>query len=278
LSSVITTNSEGVSLLWKNGATLTVTFVDGDAALHEKVKQYASEWTKYANLKFDFKTEDLPASLKAGQALEAALEAHIQDVKAAKEGAMKAEFEGRTKEWARWCTECYRKHRIPQLAEEWNRVFIRADIRISFKGKELCSAVGTDSLLSTCQGRSKGEPSMYLGSLDKYSEDAIRGYVLHEFGHALGLQHEHQNPKAGFKWDREFIYQYCQKEYRWDAAKVDRNILDSLKGNVSNSDYDPKSVMLYHFPPEWTLDRQSTPFNTTLSETDKVWIAKMYPK
>jgi hypothetical protein len=29
-------------------------FLDGDSATHEKVKQIAQEWTKYANLKFDF--------------------------------------------------------------------------------------------------------------------------------------------------------------------------------------------------------------------------------
>jgi len=30
------------------------------------------------------------------------------------------------------------------------------------------------------------------------------GTVLHEFGHALGLIHEHQNPASGgFKWNRE---------------------------------------------------------------------------
>ncbi|MGH9901865.1 MAG: hypothetical protein ACRD68_08655, partial [Pyrinomonadaceae bacterium] len=40
--------------LWENGATLRVRFMDGEPAVHERVKKFASEWTKYANLRFAF--------------------------------------------------------------------------------------------------------------------------------------------------------------------------------------------------------------------------------
>ncbi|MRB60561.1 matrixin family metalloprotease [Bacillus thuringiensis] len=39
---------------WRNGRTLRVRFLDGDPAVHEKVKRYANEWSRYANLKFAF--------------------------------------------------------------------------------------------------------------------------------------------------------------------------------------------------------------------------------
>ena len=40
---------------------------------------------------------------------------------------------------------------------------------------------------------------MNLGFID-------RGTILHEFGHALGLIHEHQSPASGgFEWDREEV-------------------------------------------------------------------------
>ncbi|WP_254865167.1 Tolloid-like protein 1 [Bacillus cereus] len=39
---------------WRNGRTLRVRFLDGDPAVHEKVKSYANEWIRYANLKFAF--------------------------------------------------------------------------------------------------------------------------------------------------------------------------------------------------------------------------------
>ena len=43
-----------VAKKWKNGRTLRVRFLDGDTFVHEKVKQYANEWSRYANIKFVF--------------------------------------------------------------------------------------------------------------------------------------------------------------------------------------------------------------------------------
>lgn len=39
---------------WARGRTLSVGFIGGTAKLHQKVQQYANEWTKYANIKFNF--------------------------------------------------------------------------------------------------------------------------------------------------------------------------------------------------------------------------------
>ncbi|PFF59217.1 matrixin family metalloprotease [Bacillus thuringiensis] len=39
---------------WRNGRTLRVRFLDGNPTFHEKVKRYANEWSRYANLKFAF--------------------------------------------------------------------------------------------------------------------------------------------------------------------------------------------------------------------------------
>ncbi|CAM3594633.1 matrixin family metalloprotease [Aeromicrobium ponti] len=39
---------------WGNGQTLRVRFLDGDPVVQEKVKKYAKEWSRYANIKFDF--------------------------------------------------------------------------------------------------------------------------------------------------------------------------------------------------------------------------------
>jgi hypothetical protein len=41
--------------------------------------------------------------------------------------------------------------------------------------------------------------TMNLGFFDKAT-------VLHEFGHAIGLIHEHQSPfKGGFEWDKDEV-------------------------------------------------------------------------
>ncbi|PEU23779.1 M12 family metallopeptidase [Bacillus wiedmannii] len=39
---------------WKKGNTLRIKFLDGSTEIQEKVKKYALEWTKYANIKFNF--------------------------------------------------------------------------------------------------------------------------------------------------------------------------------------------------------------------------------
>ncbi len=40
--------------LWQVGSTIRIRFLDGDRSTHEKVKVIASEWTKHANIRFDF--------------------------------------------------------------------------------------------------------------------------------------------------------------------------------------------------------------------------------
>lgn len=39
---------------WANGKRLRVHFLGGTSKLHDKVKQYAKQWEKYANITFDF--------------------------------------------------------------------------------------------------------------------------------------------------------------------------------------------------------------------------------
>ncbi|MDR3620162.1 MAG: hypothetical protein P4L85_12485 [Paludisphaera borealis] len=43
-----------LSKRWANGQTLKIAFKGGDANLHKQIADVVSEWTRYANLKFDF--------------------------------------------------------------------------------------------------------------------------------------------------------------------------------------------------------------------------------
>ncbi|WP_281235050.1 hypothetical protein [Flavobacterium gelatinilyticum] len=49
---------------WKIGDTIKIKFLDGTSTEHEIVKKYASEWTKYANLKFDFVSKEEDTHLR----------------------------------------------------------------------------------------------------------------------------------------------------------------------------------------------------------------------
>lgn len=138
------------------------------------------------------------------------------------------------------------------------------------------SNIGTDSGYPS----SKGKASMNLGWINKdQKEENIRQVILHEFGHALGAVHEHESPFAKIPWNKPRVYKDLGgPPNNWDKAKVDGNMftlygLDKAEG----SPFDEKSIMLYHYPAEWTTNNHGTPFNTDLSDKDKSYIHFFYP-
>jgi hypothetical protein len=152
-------------------------------------------------------------------------------------------------------------------------------IRIAFMpGQGSWSAVGTDVLDPYYP---KTQATMNFGWLDETTDDTEwRRVVVHEFGHALGCIHEHQSPNEHLHWDREAVYKrFMGPPNNWTKDEIDSNILEkySPKG-MSATIFDPKSIMLYMFPPELFTDHKGTPNNTDLSSKDKAFIKKMYPK
>jgi len=103
--------------------------------------------------------------------------------------------------------------------------------------------------------------------------------VIHEFGHALGAIHEHQNPKGGIQWnERAVLDAFSGPPNNWSEADIRSNILDKYSMDQLNATkFDKKSIMLYFFPPEM-VGGLVLPENTELSKQDKVWIKKNYPK
>jgi hypothetical protein len=51
--------------LWQIGSTIRIRFLDGSPSTHEKVKEFAAEWTKHANIRFEFvRTGDADVRIK----------------------------------------------------------------------------------------------------------------------------------------------------------------------------------------------------------------------
>ena len=155
----------------------------------------------------------------------------------------------------------------------------KAEIRISFKEKGSWSALGTDCLITSAFPRTK--PTMNYGWLkDDSNEIEWRRVVIHEFGHALGAIHEHQNPDGGIQWNLKEVYRvFSGPPNSWTKQQIDFNIVQKYSLNQLNaSKYDAKSIMLYGFPGSLIVGGVATQNNTDLSEMDKKFIASLYPK
>lgn len=151
-----------------------------------------------------------------------------------------------------------------------------AQIRISFVADDgSWSYIGTD-----CLGIAKSEPTMNFGWLrDETDETEYERVVVHEFGHALGAIHEHQNPKGGIQWNLPAVYAYFSgPPNRWSKEEIDSNVVGKYSVDQLNaSKYDPDSIMLYQFDGALIKGGKPTKFNTQLSRGDKRFIKVQYP-
>ena len=177
------------------------------------------------------------------------------------------------------------QERVAAIAQEWTQyanlhfAFVTgpdADIRITFDPHTgSWSYLGTDSTLPGLRGR----PSMNLGWLtQKTSLTEYRRVVLHEFGHALGLIHEHLSPSANLPWDVAAVLRYYRETNGWSDEYIRSNVLTPMAVNRSTH-FDPHSIMLYPVPAELLTDpAAAVPWsNSELSPLDKVFIRTIYP-
>lgn len=114
------------------------------------------------------------------------------------------------------------------------------------------------------------------------TEARVKRSILHEFGHVLGLMHEHQHPNRKFKWNKDAVYKSLPSGATWED--MDRQIFAIVNSPTSSNSgqYDPQSIMNYPFPPLFTFGSSACPPARDedileLSAGDKAFIAKMYP-
>jgi len=175
---------------------------------------------------------------------------------------------------------------VQRVASQWllhaNLVFkyvadgAESDVRISFVKGGSWSYFGAQARLIKPE-----RATMNFGWLPEKPEADDQGTILHEFGHMLGLGHEHQNPNGIFTWKRDVVIESLSgPPNKWTVEQIEGNVLNRYDGEsdtVHASDFDPDSIMLYSFPPEWNEEGVKTTSNSALSHRDKCVIGKMYP-
>ena len=158
-----------------------------------------------------------------------------------------------------------------------------SNIRVTFGGLGARSFVGKEAKQIPA-----GLATMALGQMDKsIFSDEDDGIILHEFGHAIGFQHEHQSPastcKDEFNWD--FIYRKLAAVSGWNREKVDANFKQLMlpSTRLLTSAFDPESIMLYSLSRDYFRPDIATPScfipnkNTAISKTDREAAATVYP-
>lgn len=155
-------------------------------------------------------------------------------------------------------------------------------IRISFV-KENSSQIGNIASKIT----DLNEPTMHLLDVDESkSETRIRRVILHEFGHALGLRHEHQHPQSGLNWNKaEIVKSYKTNNGCNDLTEqqcgdlVEHNIIKTYSVSykcLGAPNFDANSIMLYPIPSSWNQEKIELKYNTNLSSADFACVKRLY--
>ncbi|MCQ0092536.1 hypothetical protein [Roseovarius sp. M141] len=248
---------------WLPGQVVRVAFLDGDDDLHRAIMEATQEISDACNLKLDFGETDCGS-------------------------------------FRRW-------------TEQDNSY--AAEIRVSFDKGGYFSLVGTDSIdgtLGSPNGDVGGRPyqaSLNLGGYAVKRPSTWRGTTRHEFLHALGFHHAHQNMRgpcqASFRWDDDDGYQPTKNDRGgfiadaagrrpgiytylagypnfWDRMKVDHNLKTEEDPHLVAGPFDPQSVMLYRFPPDFykSVPSPCAPQGDgqELSDGDKRGLQLLYPQ
>lgn len=145
-----------------------------------------------------------------------------------------------------------------------------AEVRVAFReGDGNWAYIGTDCMKVTLD-----EPTMNFAFLDPPEAS-----VLHEFGHVLGLRHEHNHPK-GVKWSKQSVYKSMSgPPNHWDKATTDANMFTKWATSTFpvQKPFDPISIMAYQMPKEWMAQDIDFGHKDSLSAVDKDFIERLYP-
>jgi hypothetical protein len=188
----------------------------------------------------------------------------------------------------------------------------KADVRVAFKAPGFWSAIGKDAVNPDLY--QPGVQTLNFQDFDVSLPYEWEGVVRHEFGHVLGLEHEHQSPVVAcdFRWEDDKGYVRTTDQFgqfivdkqgrhpgiytsmegppnNWSKEQIDFNLRQlTVLSDTPVSDYnvgpfDKLSIMKYYYD-DWMFVSgknsacYSQNINFDLSAEDKKLIAAYYPK
>jgi hypothetical protein len=187
-----------------------------------------------------------------------------------------------------------------------------ADVRIGFQAVGFWSLVGRDSVNPDIA--QPGVQTMNLQGFDTRLPMNFAGVVRHEFGHTLGLEHEHQSPQnaCDFRWDDDPGYVKTTDRFgqfiadkqgrhpgiytvfggppnKWSKQTVDHNLRpltvlsDTPVSAYGFGPFDRLSIMKYYYDDWLFVSGKNSPCyspgtNYDFSAEDEKRIAMYYPK
>lgn len=155
------------------------------------------------------------------------------------------------------------------------------DVLVNFDPKiDNQSAYGKNS----AEKVSKGKWSLNVGNKEKKPEEKLAADILHEFGHALGLYHEHQMPAdwpKAMQISKALTTAYCSKnKLDFDTYWKQLEPLGPTKDFKLSKEYDNASIMRYTIPNEIQVNPPLYPDcqkNLALSPEDIAFMQSLYP-
>jgi hypothetical protein len=152
-----------------------------------------------------------------------------------------------------------------------------ANVRVSFVGSGYWSYVGVEAKLASGK-----QQTLNLQGMNKTTFTADDdGIILHEFGHAIGFEHEHQSPVS--VCEKEFDWDYLYKAMGWSPQKIDQNMRQlQPSSKLLTTTFDAQSIMLYSLDKESFMDPSTSKCyipnpNNVISKLDREAAATVYP-
>lgn len=175
------------------------------------------------------------------------------------------------------------KKKILQYANLWRKTanikFVESSdgiIRIAREDDGYWSYLGTD-----IKQIPRGQPTMNLqGFTERTSDSEYSRVVTHEFGHTLGMPHEHMRRDIVARIDPAKAYKYFQQTQGWSRQMVQQQVLTPLEESslFSTARANVDSIMCYQLPGSIMKDGIAVPGGNEITQVDYDFVRKLHPR